>query len=344
MMKLTPSGFRPMRKLASLLVAAVVVTACDDAFSSLAYGDYNSIVAAMDPSLWDEVGDDIYEALEPTILTVTNEKTFTVTFQDPSAEEWRNLRRFRQMLLVGTGDEPWMQEAMSRSREPISGPGLHRVRDVWSRGQLVTLIVVNPATAAEEVRSHLTEINEALDAQYRQWAQDKMFLSGVDSALADTLMSFARFQLILPQVYRWSYQDSTFLFRNDQPDPSELIRQIAVTWKTPVPPDMTPEGILEWRAEVAASYNEPQDVDLSMVDAGPFEYRGRPAYQIQATWVNPPEQNWPAAGPFITRSVICPEQNRMYLIDSWLYAPGKEKYEYMIQLQTILDSFRCGPA
>ena len=74
----------------------------------------------------------------------------------------------------------------------------------------------------------------------------------------------------------------------------------------------------------------------------PFEYRGRPAYQIQATWVNPPEQNWPAAGPFILRSVICPEQNRMYLVDAWLYAPGKEKYEYMIQLQTILDSFRCG--
>jgi len=31
----------------------------------------------------------------------------------------------------------------------------------------------------------------------------------------------------------------------------------------------------------------------------------------------------------------------MYLIDAWLYAPGKEKYEYMIQLQTILNTFRC---
>jgi len=85
-------------------------------------------------------------------------------------------------------------------------------------------------------------------------------------------------------------------------------------------------------------------VDLSVVDAGPFQFRGRPAYQIRAIWSNPPELQWPAAGPFVTRAVICPQQNRMYLLDAWLYAPGKDKYEYMIQLETILDSFQCGPA
>ena len=106
---------------------------------------------------------------------------------------------------------------------------------------------------------------------------------------------------------------------------------------------MEGEGILEWRAELAGSYGEPQEVDLSNVDAGPFEFRGQPAYEIQAIWKNPPELNWPAAGPFITRAVICAQQNRMYLLDAWLYAPGKEKYEYMIQLETILDTFRCGP-
>lgn len=333
-----------MRKLALTVFAVALVAACDDPFSSLAYGDYNSIVAAMAPALWDEVGEDIYGALEPTILTVTEEKTFTVTYQDPADEHWKNLRRFRQMLLVGTGDEPWMQQAIKESRDSVAGPGLYRAYDVWSRGQQVTFIIVDPANAAAEVRSHLTEINETLDAQYRAWAKDRMYMSGVDSTLADNLMRSARFQLMLPEVYTSNQQDSLYLFRNDNPDPSELIRQIAVTWKTPVPPDMQPDDILAWRAEVSAAYNEPQDVDLSLWDAGPFEFRGRPAYQIQATWVNPPEQNWPAAGPFITRAIICPEQNRMYLIDSWLYAPGKEKYEYMIQLETILDSFRCGPA
>ena len=68
---------------------------------------------------------------------------------------------------------------------------------------------------------------------------------------------------------------------------------------------------------------------------------GLETYEIQAAWANPPESTWPAGGPFILRGIICPDQDRMYLVDSWLYAPGKEKYEYVIQLETILDSFRC---
>ena len=333
-----------MRKLAITALLAVSVGACGDAFSSLAYGDFNSIIAVMEPSLWEQVGDDMYEALEPTILTVREEKTFTVTYQDPSQEEWSNLRRFRQMLLVGTGDEPWMLEALAKARDPVEGPGLYHAFDIWAKGQQATIIIVTPDDAAGQVRRHLSEINATLDEQFRGYARNRMFMSGVDSALADTLMAQARFQVMVPDVYRWSSRDSTYIFRNDNPDPAELIRQITVTWKAPIPPDMDGEGILEWRADVAASSSEPQDVDLAMVDAGPFEFRGRQAYQIQALWTNPPELNWPAAGPFITRAVICPEQNRMYLVDAWLYAPGKEKYEYMIQLQTILDSFRCGPA
>ncbi|HAC07886.1 MAG TPA: hypothetical protein DCF71_18735, partial [Gemmatimonadetes bacterium] len=91
-------------------------------------------------------------------------------------------------------------------------------------------------------------------------------------------------------------------------------------------------------------YSEPQVNTLDNAVAAPMEYRGRYAYQIRAEWTNPPDRGWPAGGPFITRAVVCENQNRMYLVDSWLYAPGKKKYEYVIQLETILDSFRCGAA
>ncbi|MFQ5538185.1 MAG: DUF4837 family protein [Gemmatimonadota bacterium] len=331
-----------MRRLAflPLILLLVATAACNE--PSIAYGDANSIIAVMDPALWEEVEDDVYGALEPTLKTVREEKTFTVTYQEPLGTYWNNLRRFRQLLLVGTGDEPWMQEALEKARTPVEGPGIYTAYDVWARGQQVTIVLAEPGKEAEELRKHLPEINATLDRQYRQWAVNRMFMSGVDSALADTLAREAGFTLIVPNVYRWGHKDSIYYFRNDNPDPSELIRQITVTWKSPIPPDMQPEDILAWREEVARTFNEPQEVDLSEAQAGPMEYRGRPAYEIQAIWRNPPELDWPAAGPFITRAVICANQNRMYLLDAWLYAPGKEKYEYMIQLQTILDSFRCG--
>ncbi|MCG6954860.1 MAG: DUF4837 family protein [Gemmatimonadetes bacterium] len=320
--------------------AVAIVSGCSS--TALAYGDANSIVAAMSPDLWSKVSDDVYAALEPTIHTVRNEKTFTVTYQDPTQAAWNNLRRFRQMFVVGTGDEPWMQPAVKKARTKVDGPGLYKAYDVWARGQQVTLVILSSPDSIDQLRRDLPEINRTLDEQYREWARNRMYMSGMDSALADTLMGTARFSLMLPDVYKHAHQDSIWIFRNDNPDPSELIRQVAVTWKSPIPVGFQPEQILDWRAQLVTHYNEGQVVDLSDAEAGPFKYRGKDAYQIQAIWKNPPDLNWPAAGPFITRAIICPAQDRMYLVDAWLYAPGKEKYEYMIQLQTILDSFRCG--
>ena len=330
------------RRVLVVFPVLLAAAACDD--RSLAYGDANSIIAVMDPALWNEVESGVYEALEPTLRTVRNERTFTVTFQDPSAPEWRNLRRFRQMLLVGTEADPWIAEAMAEADEPQAAPGLLQVHDVWARGQQATVVLLSQAGAVSELQERLPEIHRILDGQYREFARRRMYFSGADSALADSLHDQARFRLLLPTVYRWERKtDSVYVFRNDNPDPSELIRQVAVTWRSPVPPGLQPEDLLSWRASLVAEHFEHgQDVDLSQVDAGPFKYRGHDAYQIQAAWSNPPELEWPAGGPFTLRAVVCPEQARMYLLDAWLYAPGKEKYEYMIQIETILDSFRCG--
>ncbi len=168
-------------------------------------------------------------------------------------------------------------------------------------------------------------------------------MTGVDSALADTLSTQAGFSVQVPLVYSWHRDDSTYVFRNDNPDPSELIREVTVSWKSPAPARLSVEDILAWRAQVVAEhYSEPQDTVLDGMAVRDTTFRGHPAVQIQAQWRNPPTRGWPAAGPFITRAITCDSQDRTYLVDAWLYAPGKEKYEYMIQLQTILDTFRCG--
>lgn len=324
------------------VVLVVLVAGCD---RSGAYGDASSIILGAAPELWAEVEEDVYASLEPTIQTVRQERTFTVTHQDPTQEDWGRLRQFKQMLVVGTADDPWVREALARARgaDDASPPQILQARDIWARAQLVTILLLPEDDQATALRSLLPELQQIYDRQFRQLSVDRMFVSGRDSALVDTLRSEAGFSLMLPEVYYWDRMDSVYLFRNDNPDPAELIRQIAVTWRTPIPEGLEGEEILEWRREVAAEhYSEPQQVDLSDVEAGPFDYKGYSAYQVQAVWQNTPEANWPAAGPFILRAVACPEQDRLYLLDAWLYAPGKEKYQYMIQLETILDSFSCG--
>lgn len=80
-----------MTKLSSIIAVAILTLglgSCDS--TALAYGDVNSIIAVMRPELWDEVSEDVYSALEPTIRTVRDEKTFTVTYQDPLGDLWES--------------------------------------------------------------------------------------------------------------------------------------------------------------------------------------------------------------------------------------------------------------
>jgi hypothetical protein len=329
---------------ATLAALAVVtgITGCES--STLAYGDPTTIVTATSPAIWNKVSDQVYAALEPTVYTVREEKTFTVAYQDPTQPGWDNVQHYVHVLAVGTGKEPWMQAAVKKSKTPVDGPGLYTASDVWASGQQVTMVILSAPDSVDQFLRLLPGIHTTMDRQYRQWARNRMYMTGVDTALADTLMAKARFSLILPTVYTHTTTDSAWIFRNDNPDPSELIRQIAVTWRSPIPVGYGPEDFLKWRARLVSTYREGQVVDLSHVKEGPFKYEGHDAYQIQAVWKEPPAMNWPAAGPFIDRIITCPAQDRMYLIDAWLYAPGKDKYQYMIQLETILDTFRCGPS
>jgi hypothetical protein len=329
--------------LAALGGVALGTAACES--KGIAYGDQNSIIAVMSPELWDEVSEDVYGALETTIRTVRDEKMFTVTYQSPVDEHWGDLRRFNQILLVGPASDIRVAEALDKTKESITTPGVHVIGEIWSRDQVVTLVLLPEGGGADDLRMHLGGIHDMMDERYRNWVARRMYISGVDSALADTLYTEAGFQLLLPEVYEWAQRDSVFIFRNDQPDPSELIRQIAVTWRTPIPAEMQVEGIVAWRDELSEGYySEPQVTVLDNAEAGPFDFRGWFAYQVHAEWQNPPDRGWPAAGALVSRAVICEGQNRMYLVDGWIYAPAKEKYEYMIQLETILNTFRCGTA
>ncbi|MGD2068255.1 MAG: DUF4837 family protein [Gemmatimonadota bacterium] len=348
---------RPAAGPAALALALVAATgACDT--MELAPGELNDIYVAADAGLWSQVEDTVESALQPTVLTVTEELAFQVVYTDPTAPEWGRVQSFKQILLIGTPQDPWVAPAVAEADGEPTPPTVFQTRDVWSRNQFVTVLLL-PSPDPAAVAPRLPELSQLFERHYRRWALARMFISGRDSALADTLAREAGFSLLVPEVYRWTARDSLYVFRNDNPSPDELIRQVTVTWRTPVPGSLdslfAAGPLLAWRqalGEAAAAAAQDvdtgegmiplQEVDTSMVRSGPVDLAGARAWEVQAIWQNPPSADWPAAGPTITRAVVCPGQDRLYLLDAWLYAPGRDKYEYMIQLNTILDSFRCG--
>ena len=119
----------------------------------------------------------------------------------------------------------------------------------------------------------------------------RYYLAGVDvnehvsGELSDSLARTGGFALRVPRVYRGSEPEvGVFVFRNDQPDPSQLIRQVAVTRRPSGEVEMTPEAALQWRSEIASRTTSPPQLTDSLQSGIPELTVGdRPAVQAQAT-------------------------------------------------------------
>ncbi len=332
-----------LRRLLPALLLTTVAAACG---KPQPLGDANAIIAAVPDEIWAQVEQEVYAALEPRAFTVRDERIFRVTQVDPASQQWNDLRRFRQILLIGEPGDPTVAEALEQVDRPHPAPPtVVRARNVWAQGQQVTVALLPPGSRPEAAQPLLAVIGETLRSQYENLARQRMFVTGADSALADSLRRSAGFSLLVPQVYRFSQPESNvYLFRNDQPDPSRLIRSVLVAWRPAGEVTPTQESALAWREQIGERFYEPPQVtETERIESRELGTPERGGMQIQGVWSNPPG-GWPAGGPFIARIVPCPEQQRVYLLDGWIYAPGTEKYEYMVQLNTIMDSFRCANA
>lgn len=330
--------------LSSLAVALLAVAGCDLDRTRPAHGDASSIIVVAMDSVWTAAGQDIEGTLEPRIFTVRDEKTFELTHVSPVSEDWLELRRFRQVLAIGVPGDGWIDAVLERYPETVQPPAIIEQVDVWARNQLVTAIVLPPGSGPDAVLSQISAVRELLDRRFRVYAQQRMFLSGADSALSDTLRMERGYSVLVPAIYRRTALENADVFRNHSEMRGILLRGIYIAWREGIVEDLTPEMALAWRDSASASAYDPQQrVQRERIESRPITVNGAQGIEVQGVWSSQ-EPSWPAAGPFIDRIILCPEQNRTYYLDAWLYAPGKRKYEYMIQLETILDSFRCNGA
>lgn len=328
---------------AALLFGPLLLAACGQ---QSALGEANTIVVvAPDDSLWQQVRDTTYAALEPTIRTVREEKKFYVQEVDTTATpEFGQLRTFKRVVVFGTPDNRFVREvADAAGREVPSPPALVHARDVWARGQAVTAVVLDPDRPVEAWRSQLAALAEHVEGQYRRFVGRRMFVSGLDSAASDSLRDRFGFGLGFPAVYDVAVRgaEGPVIVRNDNPNPAELIRSVLVDWRSPPLDTLTAERAYGWRSAVDSLHYAPAHaVDTASGRQRRLEVaEGRSALEVTGVWSDE-GTSYPAGGPFVARLVQCPE--RTYFLDAWIYAPGEDKYQYLLQVREILDSFTCG--
>lgn len=316
-----------------------LVAACD---KPGAWGEPSSLILIAPNEVWELVEDSTYVALEPTILTTREETKFNVTQVDPGNPRLPELLAFRQVIIMGTPDDPYVLAAADRADiRMIEAPEIFTAEDVWARGQFVVVVVVETGREADTWLERLSELIELIDERYHAFVIRRMYVSGVDTVTADSLRGRFGLSIRAPTVYdlviREGPRDTVVIIRNDNPDPSELVRSILITWR-PRLVELSEEIALDWRAAIdSVHYNVPQRIEPSGREPRALRVNGQEVLEVTGTWID--EGSFPAAGPYIAWLVQCPD--RTVFIDAWLYAPRKPKYEYMIQLRYILNSFSC---
>lgn len=322
-------------------LTAVLAAAPGACKAPQAYGERNSLIVRVDSALWSAHEPLIEATLEPRIFTTRPERTFEITPVFPWAPQWEQLREWQQVVVIGTTEDPLVQDLLGRAGAAVEPATSAQLENVWARGQIVTVVAIPPELDAERLRAQLEQVHRLIDREFVAWVRDRMFASGVNDSLRDALRARG-FSLTIPNVYDFVTQDSFFRFRNAHPDPGSLIRSLLVTWVPEEAPGLPDAARLRaWRDEADDRfYDPPQDVAPQGLRYDTVTVQERRALEMRGVWED--RSDFPAAGPFIARAVPCPEQGRLYYMDAWLYAPGQEdKYAYVIQLETLLDSFRC---
>ncbi|MCL7964443.1 MAG: DUF4837 family protein [marine benthic group bacterium] len=334
------SGVRSRVRTAglALIALATLLASCG---RPAAMGEADSLIVVADEALWSEVEQETYDAIETTLFTIRDEKKFYITHVAPASNELDQLLLWKQVVVFGIPGDPLIdQVAEAAGRETLNPPEIFQTPNVWAGGQAVTAVVLEPGREAASWRASLSELHELLDRQYRLWALNRMWISGEDTTLTRQLEQQLGFTLRVPAVYGYQFRDDDLVvIRNDNPDPSDLIRSLLVQ-RRPRTDSLDAATILDWRAGIdSVEYAVPQSFEAAPGPGQPIEVDGVRGLEVRGAWRD--EGDYPAGGPFFARALTCPDAT--FFIDAWLYSPNprRSKWQYIMQMEEILGSFAC---
>jgi hypothetical protein len=318
-----------------------------------ALGSDDAVIVALDPGLADSLEPVVRRALEREVFTTRPEGVFEVTFTSPAGiGEFRNWAR---LVVIEPLDGAALVPELV---DDASGDVFVRLEDAWARGQTIWVLAApTPAATERLATARLDSVYRSLHANWATHQVERMWASHADSAGAERMRAELGFSLVLPNVYKpasSSAPPDTRTWYNEDPR-----RIVSLHWQ-PAPTALSAEAVLEARrvwgrdlftgdeiqgalpiADSSDASGEPADttgVPAPPLQASRTTLAGMPAVRLQGVWQNASDLT---AGLFLTYGVVC--DGRLVLLDGNLYAPDRNKYPYLLQLERILETFRCGP-
>ncbi|MEZ4896249.1 MAG: DUF4837 family protein [Saprospiraceae bacterium] len=323
-----------------------------------AIGSTNQVTVISDDEIWDgAVGDTfkyLYEGAYP--MMPQPEPLFDVRHYSPyqvaSESVRQELRTY--IYLADLSDTSSLstkqviddlgKEILVRAR---TDPGFSNKigRDKWARGQIIFYVLgMGKDQLAKNIDASFPGIAKRIHDFDASQIRAKTYLSGENKVINSLISEKFGIDLNIPADYKKAIEDSTTLWvRRDLADLTSSLLIHTVKYESES--QLSKEGVKSLCDEITRKYittNTPgsymliNDVDLPM-----YVYKKDidQAYTLEARGIWEMKYDY-MGGPFFAYLLKDPQRNRLILIDAFVYAPGKEKRDFMQQLEYIVNQLK----
>ncbi|MEN0002866.1 MAG: DUF4837 family protein [Bacteroidota bacterium] len=324
-----------------------------------AFGVVNQVIVVMDKELWEgEVGDTLryyYSSAYP--ILPQPESIFDLKhFSAIDLEKDRLRKELRNYLFVADlsdTDSPTTkmiakdlgQENVRKAQEIPKEYNTSVGKDKWAKGQLLIYqFANNQQELIDNLKRNFPAIKNRINKADREKIDASVYLDGVNKALMRDVKEAFDIELRIPSDYIGAMNDDNFIWmRREIPEVSMNLMVTKVPYTDQA--QLQKEGIKAMRDTIGRKYISSElpntfvrinDIDLPML-VTQREINGTFAVEARGIWE---VVNDFMGGPFVTYVFLDPQKNELIFIDGFVYAPGKDKRNYMQYLEHVITSLK----
>lgn len=324
-----------------------------------AHGKINQVLIIADEALWKGAAGDtlFYYFTAPYILLPQPESIFDVVHMTPQQLTEQPVKKeFRTILFMADlNDNASVTSSIIRTdlgpekiEKAKTGKGYNITvgQDKWARSQLlIYLSGFGPQKLVEGIQANFSGIAARINEKDAETVRATAYQSGRNSDLEAELTNRFGVKMEVPGAFRKARINEGKNILWLRSDEREVVANILVT-KVPYTDkaQLTKEGLKALRNEMGKvittrqkdSYMRVNDVDLPLfVENAKINN----IYTVQARGIWDMVNDF-MGGPFISNMMLNQQTNELVLIDAFIYAPAKEKRNYMQEMELILSTAR----
>jgi hypothetical protein len=221
------------------------------------------------------------------------------------------------------------------------------IKDEYARGQEVMYLF---APTEEALIRHLEKSGQRIIDHFNTIERERLTKNLLGKRATQGVSAFLRrdqnIEIAIPVGYKLADKRENFVWMR-QID-AAYDKDIFIAWK-PYESEyqFLPDSIIAWRNEIARNYlfedpknpisylvTEQEDAD---VYAKQINFNGHFAMEIRGLWRT---NNRTMGGPFLGYAIADEPKGLIYYIEGFAFAPGRDKREFVRELEAILWSFK----